>query len=309
MAFKDINNNKNIYGQLSAMVACGKIPQALMFVGGQESRLEMGRETAKAILCVNSGSCGSSESPGSCGGSGHCAPGDSCGHCLSCRKFDHDNHEDFIFMNLENSPGSARTQIGVESVLYIQEQLKLKPYGKRHVVLLDEAHLLNIQAQNKLLKTLEEPSGDSVIILLTEKKDALLPTVLSRCSCFFLEDEAVIQSGPAAEIALRFALLCAENAPFYRKKECIKEIIEDKENSRALAMEFVSALEVYLRDAAVTERSRELKPLGGKAIDIRLKSMDFRTLKQAVLGAEEAARALKAGYNTGYTLKKLCLCI
>ena len=274
------------------MLQANKLTHAFLFVGGAKSRLEMGMELAKAILCSRS------------------SEGDSCGMCTSCRKFDHGNQEDFLFMNLESSPGSATTQIGVEAVEFIQEQLKLKPYGERHVVVLDEAHLLNVQAQNKLLKTLEEPSGDSVIILLSERKEAMLPTVLSRCSIYFLEDEPIDASSEILAAAAEFAQLCIAGAPFYKKKECLKPILDEKDGVKENALAFVAALEVILRDAAVCPRSAEIKPMSAVSpAAVKLDNIDFEKLKKAVLASEEASRCLKLGYKTGYTLKKLCLSI
>ena len=170
MSFAETNKNSAVAQQLRSLLNSGRLVHAFLFVGTKEERLQTGRALARAILCVQP------------------VQGDACGDCPSCRKFDHGNHEDFLYLDLETAPGSAKTQIGVDAVEHLQEQLKLKPFGKRHVVLIEEAHLLNTAAQNKLLKTLEEPAGDSVLILLAEKKDALLPTVVSRCSTYYLED-------------------------------------------------------------------------------------------------------------------------
>ena len=206
MSLADHFHNRAVADQLTALLAGGKLVHAFLFIGGKDSRLQIGKELAKAILC---------ESP---------AQGDSCGACVSCRKFDHGNHEDFLYLDLETAPGNAKTQIGVDAVELLQEQLKLKPFGARHAVLIEEAHLLNTAAQNKLLKTLEEPAGDSVIILLAEKKDALLPTVLSRCSTYYLEDEQTQPDEEMLALAKSFLAVCADSPLFYRRRDCIKPL-------------------------------------------------------------------------------------
>ena len=131
MSFAETNKNRAVAQQLRSLLNSGRLVHAFLFVGTKEERLQTGRALARAILCVQP------------------VQGDACGDCPSCRKFDHGNHEDFLYLDLETAPGSAKTQIGVDAVEHLQEQLKLKPFGKRHVVLIEEAHLLNTAAQNR----------------------------------------------------------------------------------------------------------------------------------------------------------------
>lgn len=77
---------------------------------------------------------------------------------------------------------TPQTSIGIEEVRNIQSFLSNKPFQSQHnTVIILEAHLLTIPAQNAFLKTLEEPPGNSQIYLVTSQPDLLLPTVLSRC--------------------------------------------------------------------------------------------------------------------------------
>ena len=272
MSLADLSHNRAVADQLTALLGSGKLVHAFLFIGGKDSRLQIGKELAKAILC---------EAP---------AQGDSCGVCVSCRKFDHGNHEDFLYLDLETAPGNAKTQIGVDAVELLQEQLKLKPFGARHAVLIEEAHLLNTAAQNKLLKTLEEPAGDSVIILLAEKKDALLPTVLSRCSTYYLEDEQTQPDEEMLALAKSFLAVCADSPLFYRRR-------------------FLQTLELLLREALLVPYGAQRSALtrDWAAFDSIREKMDRQALIHAVETAEEAGRCIRLGYNTGYTLKQLCL--
>lgn len=82
------------------------------------------------------------------------------------------------------------TSIGIEEIRDMQKQLYLRPVkGDKKVIILEEAHTLTIEAQNALLKVLEEPPVHAVFFLSTATTDPLLPTILSRCSLVVLEVE------------------------------------------------------------------------------------------------------------------------
>ncbi|MDO5344162.1 MAG: DNA polymerase III subunit delta' [Lachnospiraceae bacterium] len=103
---------------------------------------------------------------------------DACGQCRSCRQSVSRNHPDIIYITHEK-PNS----IGVDE---IREQLvndiQIKPYnGKYKVYIVAEAEKMTVQAQNALLKTLEEPPAYAVILLLTVNASILLETIRSRC--------------------------------------------------------------------------------------------------------------------------------
>ena len=100
-----------------------------------------------------------------------------CGKCRSCHQVETGNHPDCIFVTHEKS--------NLISVDEIREQLvsdvELKPYqGSKKVYIVPDAEMMNEQAQNALLKTLEEPPEYAVIILLVANADLMLPTLLSR---------------------------------------------------------------------------------------------------------------------------------
>jgi hypothetical protein len=85
----------------------------------------------------------------------------------------------------------AKTQsIGIEDVKNIQKKIYFKPIkSKTKAIIINDAQLLTIEAQNSLLKILEEPPEHTIIILATETKETLLPTILSRCQIIELEQE------------------------------------------------------------------------------------------------------------------------
>lgn len=93
-----------------------------------------------------------------------------------------------------NKSGESKTKasLGIDDVKNLQKKLYLKPFrGEKKAVIIKDAHLLTTEAQNALLKILEEPPDHTLIFLTSEKLDALLPTVLSRCTTIMLEEEAI----------------------------------------------------------------------------------------------------------------------
>lgn len=106
-------------------------------------------------------------------------PRDACGACPACRRIARGVHPDVLLIE----PGETGS-IKVDPVRDAIDHAGYRPFeGSRRVVILDEADRMVPQAQNALLKTLEEPPPCSVFILVTSRPDALLPTVRSRCPC------------------------------------------------------------------------------------------------------------------------------
>ena len=99
-------------------------------------------------------------------------------NCHSCRQVLSNNHPDLIYVTHEK-PSS----IGVDDIRkQINDTIWIRPYiGRYKIYIVDEAEKMNQQAQNALLKTIEEPPAYAVILLLTNNADTFLPTILSRC--------------------------------------------------------------------------------------------------------------------------------
>ncbi len=100
-----------------------------------------------------------------------------CMECHSCKQAAGKNQPDIIYVTHE------KTGISVDDIRrQINGDIVLKPYSSRYkIYIVDEAEKMNIQAQNALLKTVEEPPSYAVILLLTTNADAFLPTIRSRC--------------------------------------------------------------------------------------------------------------------------------
>jgi DNA polymerase-3 subunit delta' len=103
---------------------------------------------------------------------------EACGQCPACRRVDALRHPDVTWIRPQET-GSIK----IDEIRRVKNILCLKPYESRiSACVIEDAHMMTPGASNALLKVLEEPPGDSLLILITNKKELLLETVVSRCS-------------------------------------------------------------------------------------------------------------------------------
>lgn len=110
----------------------------------------------------------------------HCsaATGDFCDECTNCARVRDHNHPDVRIIE----PLAGKKEISIQQIRELEKELNFRSFsGKRKIAILDPATLMNLAAQNALLKTLEEPPQDSLLILIASNGGALLPTLRSRC--------------------------------------------------------------------------------------------------------------------------------
>lgn len=101
-----------------------------------------------------------------------------CGQCHGCRQFEADNSADFFAVE----PADGKKIIAVAQIRTLIDALALTSHsGGRRVVIIEPADAMNISAANSLLKTLEEPPGDTVLMLVTARAARLPQTIRSRC--------------------------------------------------------------------------------------------------------------------------------
>ncbi len=103
-------------------------------------------------------------------------PGGGCGSCPSCRKVAAHAHPDVHMVAADGE------EIKIDQVRQLQADLALKPFeGVKKTLIVDGAESMNAASANAFLKTLEEPPGDALIVLITPAPHSLLPTIRSRC--------------------------------------------------------------------------------------------------------------------------------
>ncbi len=158
--FNDFLGNASAVKGLKSMIAYGRVSHAYIFDGAYG----LGKKTlayafAKALQCEKGEENG-------------------CGRCYSCKALDSGEHPDVFFVDTD------KTTIGVDVIRdEIIEKAKTKPYSSKYkIFILNGAERLTEQAQNALLKTIEEPPAYGVFILLVSNYNKLLATVISRCA-------------------------------------------------------------------------------------------------------------------------------
>ena len=133
-----------------------------------------------------------------------------CGECHSCKQALSNNQPDIIYISHEKP-----NTIGVEDIrAQINNDIGIKPYSSpRKIYIVNEGEKMTPQAQNALLKTLEEPPEYAVIVILTTNVEALLPTVLSRC--------VVLNMKPVSDALVKKYLMEQLGVPDYKANICV----------------------------------------------------------------------------------------
>lgn len=161
MSFSNIKGHNDIVHFFKRALALKKVPSSYIFFGPDGiGKTLMATTVAKALNCLREAA-------------------DSCDNCTSCVKIENKNHPDIVWLRIHDK----KDAISIEQIRDLQRQINLKPYEARtKVFIIQDSHLMSEAAANCLLKTLEEPPQNSIIILITSKVEELLATVRSRCS-------------------------------------------------------------------------------------------------------------------------------
>jgi DNA polymerase-3 subunit delta' len=148
--------------ELLSRARAGNLPHALLFTGASGyGKTALALALARSLLC---------QSPQSAG--------EACGVCQACGLLNAGTHPDLMPVMPEEE-GKA---IPIDRIRMVASFLSLKgQYGGRQVVVINPADAMNRYAANSLLKTLEEPTEDALLILVTSRPSLLLPTIRSRC--------------------------------------------------------------------------------------------------------------------------------
>ncbi|GEJ59146.1 DNA polymerase III subunit delta' [Anaeromyxobacter diazotrophicus] len=209
MPFSELIGQDRALGALRAALSRGALHHAYLFAGPEG----VGKGTAARLL-AQAANCEGGAASGSAAG----FRTDPCGACGPCRKIARGTHPDVLALAEERvmakagrwEPKGGRTpskDIVVDQVRdLVDHRLSLRRFeGRRRFVVIDPADALNPQAQNALLKTLEEPPADTTLVLVASSPDALLPTIRSRC--------ARLAFAPLPEALLAERLAAAGRAP------------------------------------------------------------------------------------------------
>ncbi|HSA83700.1 MAG TPA: hypothetical protein VLF20_02325 [Patescibacteria group bacterium] len=152
-------------------------------------------------------------------------------------------------LTLETSIKQNTQSIGIEDIKHMQKKIFLKPIKSAFkAIIIEDAQLLTTEAQNALLKILEEPPEHTIIILSSETKETLLPTILSRCQLIQLEEQQRELSAKEREEIETFLANLPELGIGERLKKA--EILA-KEKDKAI--EYITKLIVVSREKLLSQ--------------------------------------------------------
>ncbi len=321
--YSKIIGHENIISQLKNAVRLDKVGHAYIFNGEDGSgKMMLARGFAEALLCET----GMEEG---------------CGECHFCKETASGNNPDLKLV-IHEKPAS----IGVDDVrIQLIDDIQIKPYnGRKKVYIVDEAEKLTVQAQNALLKTIEEPPEYGVVIFLTNNVDIFLPTIISRCSIYNLKPlrESIIMEyliaeykipdyqakvcasfsqghlGKAVNLAMSDdfnrikddALAVVKNAYTYEISDLtaiIKKITEYKVSIN----DFIDILEMWYRDVLLFKVTKDPNNLifSDEINDIRRQASRsaYEGIENILKGCETAKARLKANVNFELTMELMLL--
>ena len=159
--FDTLLGQEHVKRILTEAVAAGRVSHAYVFCGPEGiGRKSFASELAESVMCLDPGKTG-----------------EACGNCLSCRLFRAGTNPDFKLIVKE--PGKA--SVGIDNIRAMEEDLATAPqYGRKKVFVIDSSESLTEEAQNAMLKTIEEPPEYALVILICSNLTLLIDTVLSR---------------------------------------------------------------------------------------------------------------------------------
>ncbi len=266
-----------------------------------------------------------------------------CGECHSCKQAQSGNQPDIIEVTHEK-PAS----IGVEDIRgQLCGDIQIKPYSSPYkIYIVDEAEKMTVQAQNALLKTIEEPPAYGVIMLLTTNADAFLPTILSRCVTLKLRPvkneiirpylmekyhipdyqaevctafargnvgkaERLAQSEQFAELKshLLHLLRHLRDMEVYELTEAVRSVSEYKTEIN----DYLDLMALWFRDVLLFKATRQIDGLVFaeeiNAISAQAQKSSYEGLERILKALEKAKVRLNANVNFELTMELLMLTI
>lgn len=245
--FADIIGQEQIKEHLRNAVAAGQVSHAYIINGERSSGKEfIARVFAMALQCERDGV-------------------EPCGECHSCRQALSNNQPDIIYVGHEKP-----NTIGVEDIrTQINGDIVVKPYSSpRKIYIMNEGEKMTAQAQNALLKTLEEPPAYAVILILTTQVEALLPTILSRC--------VVLNMKPVPDALVKKYLMEELGVPDYKANICVAfargnvgkaKLLASSEEFEKVKDEAITLVK-YINDMEISEIVKAIKKINEYKFDV-----------------------------------------
>ena len=245
--FQDIIGQEQIKEHLQNALTAKKISHAYIINGEKSSGKEfIAKIFAMALQCEK----------------GEANP---CQECHSCKQALSDNQPDIIRVTHEKP-----NTISVDDIRgQINNDVAIKPYSSPYkVYIMNEAEKMTVQAQNAILKTLEEPPEYAVILLLTTNVNSLLPTILSRC--------VVLNMKPVADALVKKYLMEQMQVPDYKAEVCVAfargnigkaKMLASSEDFENVKSEALSLLK-YIQDMELHELIAAIKKINDYKLEV-----------------------------------------
>lgn len=245
--FTDIIGQEQLKEHLQNAISMNKVSHAYIINGERSSGKEfIARIFAMTLQCEKGGT-------------------EPCGECHSCKQALSNNQPDIIYISHEKP-----NTIGVEDIRgQINNDIGIKPYSSpRKIYIMNEGEKMTVQAQNALLKTLEEPPEYAVILILTTNVDALLPTILSRC--------VVLNMKPVSDALVKKYLMEELGVPDYKANICVAfargnigkaKLLASSEEFEKVKDEAITLVK-YINDMEISEIVKAIKKITEYKFDV-----------------------------------------
>ncbi|MBP3618989.1 MAG: DNA polymerase III subunit delta' [Lachnospiraceae bacterium] len=320
--FKDVVGHEQVIQHMQNAIRQKKISHAYLLCGEAGSGKRLVAEAfAKTILCEEGGI-------------------EACGKCKSCKQAESGNHPDFRIVVRE------KATLGVKEIReQVTGDVQIKPYSSAYkIYLIDEAEKMTEEAQNALLKTIEEPPEYAVFLLSVTRQELLLQTVLSRCVLlpfypvapekikrFLMEKRGVPDY--LAESAAAFAgglvgraVQYAESESFIEQRNDVLHLVkyiddmtmaEVMENvklfasKKDVATEYLDLILMWYRDVLMYKATKNVNALMFmdelEAVSAQAGKRSFENLQGIVEALEQVKQRLKSNVNFENAVELLLL--
>ena len=322
--FKDIIGQESIKKHLQTAIKTGNLSHAYIINGEYGSgRQTIASALAKTIQCQSKTD-----------------DTDACGVCTSCKQAESHNHPDIKYITHD------KTSISVNDIReQLNNDISIKPYGSEYkIYIIPDANKMTEQAQNALLKTIEEPPVYAIIILLTENCDSLLPTIRSRCVtltmnpvekdkiCTYLENKFQLEP-EQAQIAANYcqgnigkAIRFASSSDFIEMKNQVLKLLKNLDSMDIASIidtikefsthkndinDYLDLMLLWYRDVLMFKVTKDANLLlysdEYSAISEQATKRDYENIENIIAAIDKAKVRLKANVNFDVTIELMIL--
>lgn len=320
--FRDAVGHEIAIEHLQMAITRERVSHAYIFNGEKGSgKRFLARTFAKTLLCEEGGI-------------------NPCGKCKSCMQAETNNHPDIINVTHD------KVSVSVDDIrVKVNQDIGIKPYSGRYkVYLIDDGDKMTEQAQNALLKTIEEPPTYAVILIMAENAEKLLPTILSRCVMLDMKPlspemikKHLVEERKfpdyAAEISARFsqgnmgrAIRYASSEDFITMKEQVlsllknidqMDLVEIMEEIKTFAghkleiNDYIDMMILWYRDVLMFKVTNNLNVLlfqdDYSAIAQQARTKSYEGIENIIKGMDKAKERLKANVNFDTVIELMLL--